>query len=267
MQCARSSKEAHDVGTSATHAAGGRPLRSAAPAASHAATESAAPGFVKRHPVLTYYAVVFATSWGGFLLLGGRGLVSTTNWQSDPLFQTAVLALLAGPPLGGLLLTGLVSGRAGMRELLARLLRWRVGARWYTVALLTAPPLMTATLLVLSLVSPQFLPAVITTDDETSPVLLGIAFGLFGAFVEEIDWTGFAMPPLRLRHSVVTTGVILGVLFPATISGVPFLTTFLVFTAMEWLVVAASASSRLGLPRFITGTGRAEHSPAHGRLG
>jgi len=95
--------------------------------------------FIKRHPVLTYYALVFAISWGGFLLVGGPDLFAGTNWQTDPLFWFAVLAMLAGPPVAGLLLTGLVSGRAGFRELLSRLLRWRVDARWYAVVLLTAP--------------------------------------------------------------------------------------------------------------------------------
>ena len=27
--------------------------------------------FIKRHPVLTFYAVVFAISWGGFLMVVG----------------------------------------------------------------------------------------------------------------------------------------------------------------------------------------------------
>src|SRR5437763_5521290 len=95
--------------------------------------------FIKLHPVLTYYVLTFAISWGGMLLVGGRGLFAGTNWQTDPLFQLAVLALLVGPPIAGLLLTGLVDGRAGDRELLSRLLHWRVDIRWYAVALLTAP--------------------------------------------------------------------------------------------------------------------------------
>ena len=46
--------------------------------------------------------------------------------------------------MAGLLLTGFVSRRAGLLDLLTRLLRWRVGARWYAVALLTSPLLATA---------------------------------------------------------------------------------------------------------------------------
>ena len=76
------------------------------------------------------------------------------------------------------MLTGLVYGRAGFRDLLARMTRWRVGARWYAVALLTAPLLLTAVLLALSLISPEFLPRILTTSDKASLLLLGIGWGL-----------------------------------------------------------------------------------------
>jgi uncharacterized protein len=274
--------------------------------------------FIKRHPLLTYFALTFAISWGGFLLVGAPGIFAGTNWQTDPLFPFAVLAKLAGPPVAGLLLTGLLSGRAGLRELLSRLLKWRVGARWYAVALLTAPTLMTAVLFALSLLSPEFLPPIVTTDDKASPLLLGIAVGLGGGFVEELGWTGFAIPRMRRRHGVLATGLIVGVLWatwhllsnvwvagtssgavppalfvtvgfffsyllpyrvlmvwvydrtesllvavlmhaslivssisgfglvPPAISGVPFLTMFLVFTAVLWVVVAAVAVANSG---------------------
>jgi hypothetical protein len=110
--------------------------------------------FIKRYPVLIFYVVVFVISWGGFLLVGGPGILTGTSWQTDPLFPVAVLAMLAGPPVAGILLTVLISGKAGLRELLSRLLRWRVGGRWYALALLTAPILEMAVLLALSRISP-----------------------------------------------------------------------------------------------------------------
>ena len=163
--------------------------------------------FIKRHPVPIYYALTFALSWGGFLLVGGPGLLAGTKWETDPRFQFAVLAMLAGPPVAGILLTVLVSGKAGLRELLSRVLRWRVGARWYAVALVIAPLLQAAVLLALSLLSPEFLPAIVTTDDKVSLLLLGIAVGLGGGFVEELGWTGFAIPRLWRRYGVLTTGL------------------------------------------------------------
>ena len=80
--------------------------------------------------------------------------------------------MLAGPSVAGVLLTGLVHGRAGLLEFRRRLVKWQVGARWYAVALLTAPLLAIAVLLALRLLSPEFLPGILTTNDRASLLLL-----------------------------------------------------------------------------------------------
>src|SRR5918993_3460321 len=166
--------------------------------------------FIERHPLLSYFALTFAISWGGFVLVVGPGGFPGTGSQFDTLATFVVLAMLAGPSVAGLLLTGLVDGKAGLRELLSRLLRWRVGARWYAAALLTAPILAAAVLFALSVSSPIF-----TTDEKASVVLVGIAAGLTTVF-EEIGWTGFATPTLlRVRHGVLGTGLIVGLLWGA----------------------------------------------------
>jgi CAAX protease family protein len=166
--------------------------------------------FIRRHPVLTYFIVTLTISWGGFLQVGGSGLLAGTSWQTDPRFMAAVSAMLAGPPVAGILLTILVSGTAGLRELLSRLLKWRAGGRWYAVALLTAPIIETTVLLALSRISPIFLPSVVTSDDKAALLVSGIAIGMAGGFVEELGWTGFAIPRLMPRYSVLGTGLIVG---------------------------------------------------------
>jgi hypothetical protein len=166
--------------------------------------------FINRYPLLAYSALAFAISWGGFLMVVGPGGFPGTKEQFKTLLPFVAWAMLAGPSVAGILLTGLVHGRAGLRELLSRLLRWRVGARWYAVALLTAPLLAAAVLFALSLTSPIF-----TTDDKASVLLVGIAAGLTTVF-EELGWTGFAVPTLlRLRHGVLGTGLIVGLLWGA----------------------------------------------------
>lgn len=95
--------------------------------------------FIKKHAVPAYFALTFAISWGGFLMVVGPRGFAKTSWQTDGRFPFAVLAMLAGPSVTGLLLTGLVDGKSGLREILRRLLMWRVGAGWYGVALLPAP--------------------------------------------------------------------------------------------------------------------------------
>jgi membrane protease YdiL (CAAX protease family) len=169
--------------------------------------------FIKRHPLLTYFALAFAVSWGGILIVVGPGGIPGNSEQLEMLFPFGYLAMLAGPSVAGILLTGLVHGRAGLREFLSRLLRWRVGARWYAVALLSAPLLATAVLFTLSLTSPIFLPGIFASDDKATLLLFGIAGAIMVGIFEELGWTGFAVPALRLRHGVLSTGLIVGVLW------------------------------------------------------
>jgi CAAX protease family protein len=172
--------------------------------------------FIARHPVPTYFALTFIISWGGALVVFGSGaFLGTKEISVVGQGPFAYLAFLAGPSVAGVLLTGLVHGRSGLREILSRLVTWRVGGRWYAVALLTAPFLMTAILFALSLTSPVFLPAIFTTGDKTSLLVSAIAIGLVVSFFEELGWTGFAIPQLRRRYGIATTGLIVGLLWGA----------------------------------------------------
>jgi uncharacterized protein len=173
--------------------------------------------FIKRHPLLSYFALTFAITWGIFVLaVGGPGGIPATKEEFTTMPLLAILAVLLGPSVSGIVLTGLVHGRAGLRDLLFRMRRWRVGARWYAVALLTAPLLFTAVLIPLSRISPVFSPGLFASDAKVSLVLMGIVVGLIVGIFEELGWTGFAVPTLlRLRYSVLATGLFVGVLWGA----------------------------------------------------
>src|SRR5215208_4421070 len=198
--------------------------------------------FIKSHPVLSYFALTFAISWGVLTVVGvGPGGFPGTKEQSEMLFPFVYLAMLLGPSVASIVLTGLLYGRSGLREFGSRLLRWRVGARWQAVALLTAPLLYIAVLFVLALASPVFLPGIFVSDEKPTLLLFGIAVGLGAGFFEELGWTGFAVPTLlRLRHGVLGTGLIVGVLWGAW----HFLTTF-------W--GSGTASGALSLAIFVPG--------------
>jgi membrane protease YdiL (CAAX protease family) len=196
--------------------------------------------FIKRHPLLTYVALVFAISWGGMLIAVGPGGIRANGEQSEMLVLFAYLAMLAGPSVAGMLLTGLVDGRAGLRELGFRLLRWRVGARWYALALLTAPLVITMVLLALALRSPAFLPRMFITEDKVFLLRFSIVAGLMVSIFEELGWTGFAVPKMRLRYGVLGTGLIVGLIFAAW----DFLVVF-------WVSAATSAAGALPMAFFM----------------
>ena len=171
---------------------------------------------VRRHPVTAYFSLTFAISWGGTLAaIGSGGGMRGTTPTSDPRFAWAVLAMLAGPSVTGVALTALISGRTGLRGLLERLVRWRVAARWYLIALLAAPALMLATLLALSLASHDFVPGVVTSDDRTSLLLVSLAVGVSAGIFEELGWTGFAIPAIRQSRGVIETAIVVGIWWSA----------------------------------------------------
>jgi uncharacterized protein len=173
--------------------------------------------FITRHPLLTYFALMFAISWGAILIVVGLGPggFSATPQQFQMAVPYAVPAMVLGPGVAGILLTVLIDGRAGLSEFRSRLLKWRVGARWYAVALLTAPLLIMGVLLSLSLISPEFLPRILIISDKASVLLMGMAVGLVAGIFEELGWTGFAIPRMRLHYGVLVTGLFVGVLWGA----------------------------------------------------
>jgi membrane protease YdiL (CAAX protease family) len=177
---------------------------------------STARAFAQRHPALSYYILVFAISWGGILLLVAPGGIPGEPEEVARLFPFTLAALFAGPSVAGVVMTALVSGRAGLRDLLARLGQWRVGPAWWAAALLTGPVLVAAVLFGLSLDSPDFVPGLLVTDDRLGLLIFGLGWGLVGGgFLEELGWTGFAVPTLRRRYSALTTGLIVGLLWGA----------------------------------------------------
>ena len=164
-------------------------------------------------PVGIYIALTLAISWSGLLLVGGAGLFAGSNWRTDPQFLPAIQTMLLGPPVAGILCTFLFSGTAGLRDLLVRLSRFRVDGRWYAVALLGAPLLQGGVLLALSLAAPVYRPAILDSSDSAGLLLPAFAYGILGGVVEELGWTGFAIPRLRARFSVLGTGLIIGVVW------------------------------------------------------
>jgi membrane protease YdiL (CAAX protease family) len=165
---------------------------------------------ITRHSVLTFYALTFAISWGGLLLaIGGPGGLPLTAEKEAMAYPT----MLAGPGVAGLLLTGLVAGRTGYRDLLARLRRWRVGGRWYAVALLAAPLVFAVVTLAFARLFPAIRLSLLTTEDTASLLLTSVVVALMVAVFEEVGWTGFAIPRLQARYAVVTTGLVVGVVW------------------------------------------------------
>ena len=156
----------------------------------------------------TYFVLAFAIAWGAILIALGPSAIAS-GVQGDAALSSGIdgrvavvfLAMLAGPTGAALLTTAMFSGRSGIRELWSRVVQWRVGARWYAIAVLTTPLVLLAVLVPLALWSPRFTPGLVTADRSASMIAGFVVAGLAAGVFEELGWTGFALPRmLRWRR-------------------------------------------------------------------
>jgi uncharacterized protein len=155
---------------------------------------SAALRAVARYPIAAFLAIAYATAFAAALT---PGLDSEVLPFEPPLF--GVVSSL-GVALAAFIVIAAADGRAGVRDLARRTVRWRVPIRWYLIALFTVP--VAATLAALAIYGAGALDA----PDEGWPRALSRVAGLFVIqfvlfqFGEEVGWTGFFQDRLQDRH-------------------------------------------------------------------
>lgn len=137
--------------------------------------------WVKRHPLVTFFVLAYALTWGPTLLF------------SDFRF------IVPGPLLAALTVTASTTGWAGLRKLGSRMMRWRVGWRWYVAALgipLAVDAVATALNVALGAPVPVLAKLPLWTD-----ILLLFPLLLInpqnGPMAEEPGWRGYALPGLQ----------------------------------------------------------------------
>jgi membrane protease YdiL (CAAX protease family) len=189
--------------------------------------------FVARHPVAVYFLLTFAVSWLGAFAVAAPHLL---RGEAIPKFAGLMMfpAMLLGPSVVGIVLTRLVDGSYGLRDLFSRMRRIRFSARWYAALLIPPALVLTVLLCMKTFVSPDFAP---------NRFWIGISFGFVAGFFEEIGWMGYVFPKMRRKENAVAPAILLGLLWGAwhipvidylgtsTPHGAYWLPFFLAFTA------------------------------------
>ena len=163
------------------------------------------------HQILSYVLLTFIISWGTILCIVGLDGLPASSEEDK---QAMGVGLLLGPLMATVIMTAVLDGREGFRQLLSRAtLRHLRGD--IVIGALLAPISSIATLLLLStFVSEEFTPKIFTATNKSSLVITGISVGLVIATFEEVGWSGWAVPRLlQLTHSVSRTGIITGLIW------------------------------------------------------
>lgn len=169
--------------------------------------------WVKQHALLAYSLLTFGLTWPLMLaeVLGSWGVIPfRLTLSGTGLLLTLFMGY--GPTIAALIITGVISGRAGIRTLLGRLLIWRVGWWWYAAALLLPGMVSLGAMGSHALRGGATAPLPPFSWEMllTLPVAL-LVRGLVNG--EEIGWRGFALPQLQSRWNALTASLILGALW------------------------------------------------------
>jgi hypothetical protein len=155
-------------------------------------------GFVRRHPALSLGALAMA--------LGAALLAPVVAGVAPPAFlQLAALSASAA----GFILAAVDGGRSAVRELLRRVLIWRVGLGWWLFALLFPIIPAIATLYLAGAVGKHPVDWTgLGPVYRAIPTLLFLI--VFAGLGEEFGWRGFALPRLQPRHRALVASLIIG---------------------------------------------------------
>ena len=170
---------------------------------------------IRKRPIISYFAITFLFSWSGILIVSFFTGFPAPSKTFDSIAPIAILPLVIGPTIVSLFLIGIKYGNNGFKDLLSRLIKWRIGIKWYLFALLTLPIIASVVLALLSIYSKDFLPNIITSNNKIDLLVTGLLVGIFLPLFEEIGWTGFVTRELRKCYNVLTTGLLLGILWGA----------------------------------------------------
>ena len=158
-------------------------------------TRSTPSSFLERYQLTIFFVLVMAASI----------TVSTIGYMQKN-ENLAMLAILS-PSITAIILTALLSGRSGLRDLLVKQLVRPVAWRWVLVAAFLIPTVAALAIYLHSLFGGPQLVFEFGIPQAIFIVLISVG--------EEFGWRAFALPRLQTKHSALTASLILGIIWGA----------------------------------------------------
>lgn len=172
-----------------------------------ASRESGVKAFIKGYPLLSMYLIMFALAWSVMIpqALYTQGILP----NSLPGF----LAILTGwaPGIAAVVVSAVMAGRAGVRDLLGRFLIWRVGVQWYLTSLFLLAVLILGGI-GLHIAFGGEMPHIPAAGAPAWEIALTFVLLVLVGFLintEEVAWRGFALPRLQVRYGALVAAFLI----------------------------------------------------------
>ena len=168
--------------------------------------------FIQKHPLTAYFVLALALSWLVELPL----VAVAQGWVQGPVPYAIHYLAAFGPMLSAVIVTGITGGAAGLKELLGRITRWRVGTMGLLAAVLSPVALFALAVVAAGALGAGW-PDLSRLSEVNYLPNLGVGVLLLWlatyGFGEEIGWRGFALPRLQNGRSALSATLILWALW------------------------------------------------------
>ena len=163
----------------------------------------------RQYPIAAFFILTFILS------LGFGAIVDILFSITDSIILVLPIAILsAGPLVSALIVSAMVGGKAEVLALLRKFAVWRVGWRWYVVALFLLPALALAAIYMNVLLGAPAPPVAAfgTWTGMLGAFALRLVFPWDGPMLEELGWRGFAQTRMQKLYTPLTANLILALL-------------------------------------------------------
>jgi membrane protease YdiL (CAAX protease family) len=163
----------------------------------------------RRHPLATFLLLAFGLTWLVWVprAMASQGLLAS-EWPI-----VVGQAWSWGPAVAALLAAAITGGRAAVRELGARLVRWRVGWPWYAVVLAGPAAFSLAVAGAYAALGGSWVAPRAFDGNLLGLIPFFVVLALTDGLGEELGWRGYALPRLLARHGALAASLSLGVVW------------------------------------------------------
>lgn len=173
---------------------------------------------IRKYPAITFFTLTLLWSDGIWILL----IPQVQKHLALNLNQMIAWVGLMGPGLIAIVLSLLIDGRRGLRELFSPLLRWRVSSMYYIFIYIGVLVFyFTAASLTVLLEAKSAYNFSLIWKGATAPffgfhgIWVIVEITIIYTFCEELGWRGFALPRMVENINVLYCAVILGFFWTA----------------------------------------------------
>ena len=169
--------------------------------------------WIRKRAVAAYVLLAYGITW----LIAIPLVLSYNGWITLQVPLALHYVLPFGPLLAALIVSRIVGGSTGLRDILGRMSRWNVDPVWFGIAIYSVWGLYLLSSTILLLIGLPVPNLSIFGQVMYMPYLTIIGSWSLWIFTfgigEETGWRGFLLPHLQTKHNALTSAILVSIIW------------------------------------------------------